>query len=40
MRLLLEENLSPRLVERLGDLFPGSGHVRELGLIGKSDATI
>lgn len=29
MRLLLDQNLSPRLVPALGDLYPGSTHVRE-----------
>lgn len=32
MRLLLDENLSPRLVVSLADVFPGSNHVRNLGL--------
>ena len=32
MRLLLDQNLSPRLVPALVDLYPGSGHVREVGL--------
>ncbi len=40
MRLLLDENLSPRLVERLGEFFPGSGHVRDVDLVGKPDAAI
>jgi predicted nuclease of predicted toxin-antitoxin system len=30
--MLLDENLSPRLVTRLGSLFPGLLHVRDLGL--------
>jgi predicted nuclease of predicted toxin-antitoxin system len=40
MKLLLDENLSPRLVARLADLFPGSRHVREVGLLGRGDGAI
>ena len=32
MKLLFDENLSPRLVERLTDLYPDCVHVREVGL--------
>ena len=32
MRLLLDQNLSPRLVPELVDLYPDSTHVREVGL--------
>ena len=32
MKLLFDANLSPRLVGRLGDLFPGSAHVFDTGL--------
>jgi hypothetical protein len=32
MKLLLDQNLSPRLCDRLADLFPGSAHVDLLGL--------
>ena len=32
MKLLLDQNLSPRLVSRLADLFPDSAHVYPLGL--------
>ena len=32
MRLLFDQNLSPKLVTRLADLFPGSEHVDVLGL--------
>ncbi len=32
MKLLFDENLSPRLAESLVDLFPGSAHVHGLGL--------
>ncbi|MEW6401751.1 MAG: DUF5615 family PIN-like protein [Chloroflexota bacterium] len=30
--LLFDENISPRLVDRLADIFPGSVHVNALGL--------
>ncbi len=32
MKLLFDQNLSPRLVERLADLYPDSTHVYSLGL--------
>ena len=32
MKLLFDANLSPKLVGRLGELFPGSAHVFETGL--------
>ena len=32
MKLLFDHNLSPRLVELVADLFPGSSHVYLLGL--------
>lgn len=37
MKLLFDENLSPRLVGRLVDLYPESAHVDRLGLGGSSD---
>lgn len=37
MRLLYDENLSERLVTLLDDAYPGSAHVRPLGLAGASD---
>ncbi len=37
MKLLLDENLSPRLVSSLADLFPGSLHLDNCGLRGSSD---
>ena len=40
MKLLLDENLSPRLVRRLESLFPGIIHVRDIGLKRASDKTI
>jgi predicted nuclease of predicted toxin-antitoxin system len=32
MKLLFDQNLSPKLVTRLADLFPGSSHVQSVGL--------
>ena len=32
MKLLFDQNLSPKLVMRLADLFPGSCHVQSAGL--------
>ena len=40
MKLLLDENLSRRLVDRLADLFPGSTHVAFQGLLQAPDAAI
>ena len=40
MKLLLDQNLSPRLVRRLSDLYPDSAHVADLGLGEASDLEI
>lgn len=40
MKLLFDQNLSHRLVEALADLFPGSIHVRDIGLERASDEVI
>lgn len=40
MKLLVDENLPPRLVPELADLFPNSIHVSVAGLSSTSDATI
>jgi len=32
MKLLFNQNLSPKLADRLADLFPGSSHVEREGL--------
>jgi predicted nuclease of predicted toxin-antitoxin system len=40
VKLLLDENLSPRLTELLSDLYPGSVHVHECGLGSADDGTI
>ena len=40
MKLLLDENLSPRLVDLLSDLYPGSDHVHNLNLGGANDSEV
>ncbi len=40
MRLLFDENLSPKLPQLVSNLFPGSAHVQECGLQGQPDQTI
>jgi len=40
VKFLLDENLSPRLVNRLEELFPGLTHVRDVGLKQADDHTI
>jgi len=40
VKLLFDENLSPRLAELLGDEYPGSIHVRDAGLRGAADHQI
>ena len=40
MKLLLDHNLSPRLVGRLATLYPESTHVRDVGLERASDSTV
>ncbi len=37
MKLLFDENLSPKLPRLLADLFPGGTHVRDCGLKGLAD---
>lgn len=32
MKLLFDQNLSPKLVGHLADLYPGSNHVYHLGI--------
>lgn len=38
--LFLDHNLSPRLVQRLADLYPGSLHIQSIGLEAASDRTV
>jgi len=40
MKLLFDQNLSPKLVDRLGDLFADSCHVQSVALDGASDDEI
>lgn len=40
MKLLLDQNLSPRLVGRLATQYPESTHVREVGLERADDTTV
>ena len=40
MKLLFDENLSPKLPRLLATLFPGSTHVRECGLLGVPDEDV
>jgi predicted nuclease of predicted toxin-antitoxin system len=40
MKLLFDENLSFKLAQRLADLFPGSTHVRDVGLKAADDPAV
>ena len=40
MKLLFDENLSPKLPRLCAALFPGSAHVRECGLKGRPDEEV
>jgi len=40
MKLLFDENLSPKLPRLLSKLFAGSAHVRECGLLGQTDEEV
>lgn len=40
MKLLLDENLSDRIIHRIIDLYPHSEHVKTLGLINTDDVVI
>jgi predicted nuclease of predicted toxin-antitoxin system len=40
VKLLFDENLSPKLVRQLADLYPGSESVLEIGLAATPDAVI
>ena len=40
MKLLFDENLSPKLPGLLVTLFPASVHVRECGLLGQTDGDV
>ncbi len=40
MKLLFDQNLSPRLVQHLSDLYPSSAHVYSVGLDQASDRVL
>jgi predicted nuclease of predicted toxin-antitoxin system len=40
VKLLFDQNLSPRLVQHLSDLYPGSEHVCRVGLDRASDSIV
>jgi predicted nuclease of predicted toxin-antitoxin system len=40
MKLLFDQNLSPRLTRLLADIYPDSTHVREIGLRDADDLAI
>ena len=40
MKLLFDQNLAPILAARLTELFPGSAHVRDVGLATADDVAI
>jgi predicted nuclease of predicted toxin-antitoxin system len=40
LKLLVDENLAPRLADDLSDLFPGSAHVSSVRLSATADAVI
>ena len=37
MKLLFDENLSPKLPEQLAPIFPDCIHIRECGMLGRPD---
>ena len=40
MKLLLDQNLSPSLIQALSGDYPGSAHVRDLGLASGTDQAV
>jgi len=40
LKLLFDQNLSPRLIRALQDLYPDSLHVRDIGLEAVDDAVV
>lgn len=40
MKLLLDENVSARIIDRIIDLYPNSEHVKTLALTNTDDAVI
>lgn len=40
MKLLLDENVSEAVVQQIADLFPGSTHIKSVGLKEAEDSTV
>tara|TARA_R110002050_G_scaffold300722_2_gene471883 strand:- start:23312 stop:23647 length:336 start_codon:yes stop_codon:yes gene_type:complete len=40
MKLLIDQNISNRIIESISDIFPGSAHVKEANLSDASDEEI
>src|SRR5579872_3242835 len=40
MKFLLDENLSARLIKKIESCYPGSTHIKELGMLTASDDTV
>ena len=40
MKLLFDQNLSPRLASQLSEHFPGSAHIRDLDMASASDTVV
>jgi predicted nuclease of predicted toxin-antitoxin system len=40
VKLLLDENVSDRIVDRIADLFPGSTHIKSVGLMEADDRIV
>ena len=40
MKLLLDENVSDRIVQQIADLFPGSTHIKAIGLKEADDSVV
>jgi predicted nuclease of predicted toxin-antitoxin system len=40
VKLLLDENLSDRIIHKIADLYPDSAHVKTLGLLNTDDVII
>jgi predicted nuclease of predicted toxin-antitoxin system len=40
VKLLFDQNISDRLVDRLNDIYPSSQHVRQIGLATADDADV
>ena len=40
MKLLLDENVSERIIPKINDLYPGSAHIKTFEMAHADDATI